>query len=88
MPSLTLHDYIAKNKNWEQLWSDDKKAFWLEPYKREKGDSYITPDYNYLVHEYAMVGAQIDNVRCHYCKGLTQAMDLWNKLINDYLEIK
>jgi hypothetical protein len=88
MPALTLHDYIARTKNWEQLWSDDRKAFWFEPYKYDKRNSYLTPDYNYLVHEYEMLDTQINNIRCHYCKGLDQAMELWNNLINEYLKAK
>ena len=28
--AVNLHDYVATNKNWEQLWADDDVAFWFE----------------------------------------------------------
>lgn len=82
---LNLHDYIAVNKKWEQLWADNSVAYWFE-----KLNDSNTPDYakgyKYLVHETTPYKNMITTNKSYYCKDLSQAFKTWNGLINQYLE--
>lgn len=81
--TVNLHDYIVNNKQWEQLWSDDMVAYWIEstdsgqyPYEVFKAT------HNVLFEDDVMI------VSLAHCKDLSQAFDVWNGNINQHLTVK
>jgi|CXWK01.1.fsa_nt_gi hypothetical protein len=79
---INLHDYLAKNTNWQQLWADDDKGFVIQ-----STDSSKLP---YEVIIASRSGLHDDGVMQvpTYCKDLSQAMDYWNGAINQHLASK
>lgn len=81
---VNLHDYIAINKHWQQLWANDEVAYWFESLTDEQTPGYAK-GYKYLVHETTPCRDIITDNRSFYCRNLSQAFDQWNKLVNTYL---
>ncbi len=84
--AVNLHDYVATNKNWEQLWADDDVAFWFERLNDDNTPEYAK-DYKYQVHETTPYRDYITDNRSFYCKDLKQAFEQWNKLINNHIGV-
>lgn len=84
--NVNLHDYIAINKQWEQLWADDDVAYWFEKLNSDNTPEYVK-GYQYLVHETTPYQDIITDNRSFYCKDLHQAFDQWNKLINEHIGV-
>jgi len=82
--TVNLHDYIAINKNWEQLWADDDVAYWFERLNDDNTPDYAK-GYKYQVNETTPFGDYIATHRSFYCKDLGQAFSKWNELINKHL---
>lgn len=82
--ALSLHDYIATTKRWEQLWSDDDVAYWFNSLNPEYVPDYAK-GYKYCVFESTPYKDYITTNRSFYCKDLKQAFEKWNELINQHL---
>jgi hypothetical protein len=83
--TVNLHDYIAINKRWEQLWADDNVAYWFERLTDDNTPEYAK-GYKYQVHETTPYLDIITDNRSFYCKDLKQAFEQWNKLINNHIQ--
>ena len=82
--AVNLHDYIAINKNWEQLWADDDVAYWFERLNDNNTPEYAK-GYKYQVNESTPSRDMIATYKSWYCKDLSQAFDVWNQLINNHI---
>ncbi len=82
--ALSLHDYIATTKRWEQLWSDDEVAYWFNKMNPEYTPDYAK-GYQYCVFESVPYKEYATTNRSFYCKDLKQAFEKWNELINQHL---
>lgn len=81
---LSLYDYIAVNRNWEQLWADDDVAYWFNAIKHDEHTPDYEKPYKYQVIESYPYKDYITTNRKFYCKDLSEAFDTWNRLINEY----
>lgn len=82
--TVNLHDYIATNRQWEQLWADDSVAYWFNRINPEYSPEYAK-GYTYRVFESVPDGNNVATNRSWYCKDLSQAFDKWNSLINAHI---
>jgi len=85
--AVSLHDYIAINKRWEQLWADDDVAYWFNKMNPEYTPDYAK-GYKYCVFESVPYKDYPTTNRSFYCKDLKQAFEKWNELINQHLTVR
>lgn len=77
-----LHDYLAKNTDWQQLWADDDKGFVLQSTdSKDLPYEVITASHSDW-HDDGVMQVPV------YCNSLSQAFDYWNGAINQHLESK
>lgn len=78
---MNLHDYIGKNRKWQQLWADDRVAYWFEA-----TDSRQYPYEVFKATESLLFGDGVMITSVSFCKDLSQAFDIWNGNINKHVK--
>lgn len=76
-----LHDYIGKNRKWEQLWADDQEAIWFE-----RTDSKQYPYEVFRARPNMLFDDGVMIISQAFCENITQAFEIWNGCINKHLE--